>query len=140
MEIKIKKLYPDSKIPTKGTEYSAGFDMYARDMETKGAYIVYKTGIALEIPIGYCGLCIPRSSIREKPLILCNSIGLIDCDFRGEISFSFKKISYGNNIYEIGDRIGQLVIIPYPNISFVESDTLSKTIRDTNGHGSTGIK
>jgi dUTP pyrophosphatase len=138
MIIKFKKLHSEAKIPTKGTEHSAGFDMTCVEMETKGQYIVYKTGIAIEIPEGYCGLCFPRSSVREKPLILANSIGLIDSDYRGEISFSFKRVSIGNNLYEIGERIGQIVIIPYPKVEFSEVDDLSTTKRGKGGHGSTG--
>jgi dUTP pyrophosphatase len=138
MIIKFKKLHPEAKIPTKGTEHSAGFDMTCVEMETKGQYIVYKTGIAVEIPEGYCGLCFARSSIRDKPLILSNGVGLIDCDFRDGISFSFKRVSTGSNLYEIGERIGQIVIIPYPKVEFSEVNELSITKRGKGGYGSTG--
>lgn len=144
MDIKIKKLYPEAKIPTRGTVGSAGWDFYAltdADYIGAGVYrpnVMYQTGISLEIPSGHVGLIFPRSSIYKTDLNLSNSVGVIDSDFRGEIKFIFKRPHTRSVEYKAGDRIGQLVIIPYPEINFVEVDDLSDTKRGSNGFGSTG--
>ena len=104
-------------------------------------YIEYDTGLSVEIPEGYLGLLLARSSVSKTPHILANCVGLIDSDYRGEIKFRFKNINTENKdfiTYEFGDKIGQLVIIPYPKISVVMSDSLTDTERNTGGFGSTG--
>lgn len=150
MEIKIKKLRDNAVTPTKAHPTDAGFDLTATSKETD-AYgnIVYGTGIALEIPENHVGLLFPRSSNAKKDLILTNSVGVIDSGYRGEVSFKFKPsnviekpdlayIPESISKYEVGDRIGQLIIIPYPEVTFVETDELSETQRGKGGYGSTG--
>lgn len=148
MNIKFTKLHPDAVVPTKAHPTDAGFDLTAvsKEYDEHGA-LVYNTGIAVEIPDGYCGLVFPRSSIAKYDLMLSNGIGLIDSCYRGAISAKFKPISYyaqkrdtldSLKSYEVGDRIAQLVIIPYPEVKFVESDCLSDSDRGNGGYGSTG--
>lgn len=141
MNIKFKKLHPDAVIPSKGTEFSAGLDITAISKEYGKGYISYGTGLAMSIPKGYMGLIFPRSSISNKNLTLSNSVGIIDSDYVGEISFRFKVIgSEGEGSYEIGDRIGQLVIVPFYKVEFEEVTELPKTDRGSGGYGSTDKK
>lgn len=150
LQIKFKRLTPNAVTPTKAHTTDAGFDLTATSKETD-AYgnIVYGTGIALEIPENHVGLLFPRSSNAKKDLLLTNSVGVIDSGYRGEVSFKFKPsnviekpdlayIPESISKYEVGDRIGQLIIIPYPEVTFVETDELSETPRGNGGYGSTG--
>lgn len=136
IKIKIKKLNDNAVIPSYSKDGDAGMDMVAIDWCDKGQYIEYKTGISVEIPIGYVGLIYPRSSISKTDLILCNSVGVIDSGYRGEITARFKR--NGDKIYEVGDKIMQLMVIPYPVIEFEEVSELSDTTRGVGGYGSTG--
>lgn len=150
MKIRFKKLSPNAVIPTKAHPTDAGFDLTATSIKSDihGA-LVYGTGIAVEIPDGYVGLVFPRSSIAKKDMILTNSVGVIDSGYRGEIMAKFKPVDrfptsvkhYDSRIsyYATGDRIAQLIIMPYPEIEFEEADELSDSDRGTGGYGSTGI-
>lgn len=152
MEVKIKKLNPNAVLPKKAHPTDAGFDLVAVSIEyDEDNNVVYGTGLAFEIPVGYVGLLFPRSSNAKKDLILSNSVGCLDACYRGEVTFKFKQvpkpfnsasgefITYQyNNDYNIGDRIGQLIIMPIPDIEFVEADELSETDRGTGGYGSSG--
>lgn len=136
MDVKIKRLHPNAIIPSHGTKYSAGMDITAIGVDYSNPdYIEYKTGLSFELEPGYVGLLFPRSSISKMDLTLCNSVGVLDADFRGEITFRFK--SSGNKDYKIGDRIGQIIIVPFPNIHFVEVVELGDTERGSGGYGST---
>ena len=147
MKVKIKKLYEESKIPTYAKEGDAGLDLVA---VTKGidsyGNLVYGTGLCIEIPKGYVGLLYPRSSISKTNLILANSVGVIDSGYRGEIMLKFRHINniinYGSHsptTPKVGERIAQLMIVPYPNIEFVEVDSLEDSERGAGGFGSTGV-
>lgn len=148
MEVKIKKLVKKAVIPTYAKTGDAGLDLtavnYIYDKE-KDCHI-YGTGLAFEIPEGYVGLVFPRSSNRKTNAYLPNSVGVIDSGYRGEVIMSFKNrdkcsqdiIPQLNRPYEIGDRVCQIIILPYPTINFVEVNELTETERGTNGHGSTG--
>lgn len=141
LEIKFKKLVESAKIPTKAHPSDAGADLTAVSREWNEEYRcwVYGTGIATEISEGYVGLLFPRSSIRKYTLAQCNCIGVIDSHFRGEIMLSYKPTNDDiQKIYEIGDKIAQLIILPYPEVSYTEVEELSETDRGINGHGSTG--
>ena len=152
MEVKIKKLYEDSILPTKAHATDAGYDLYAHSKSCDDdGNVVYGSGVAMEIPQGYVGLIFPRSSNAKKDLILSNSVGVIDSGYRGEISFKFKFAPISNiqtqeqylsfaysKRYEIGERIGQIIIMPYPEVEFVEVDELSDSDRGTGGYGSSG--
>ncbi len=159
MNIRLKKIHNNAVIPTKAHASDAGFDLTAtsRTIDEQGN-IVYGTGLAFEIPEGYAGFIFPRSSISKKDLALTNAVGIVDCHYRGEVMAKFKiavrawasnkrnadiqfRPDYGNpkyEVYEVGERIAQLVILPYPEVSFEQSDELSATDRGTGGYGSTG--
>ena len=141
MNVKIKKLNDAAVIPVRGTEHSAGMDLTAVSKEVvdngKHGYVNYGTGLAFAIPEGHVGLLFPRSSISKTGLILSNSCGIIDSDYRGEVTMRFKHIKDTDN-YNIGDRIGQLIIVPYPQVTFEEVSELDETVRGAGGYGSTG--
>ena len=140
LEIKFKKLVETAKCPTKAQPTDAGADLTAvsREWNEELKCWIYGTGIATEIPEGYVGLVFPRSSIRKYTLAQCNAVGIIDAHYRGEIMLSYKPTSDVQKLYEIGDKIAQLIIIPYPEVSYTEVETLSETDRGENGHGSSG--
>ena len=139
MVLKIKKLVPEAVIPKMATSGSAGMDLTAITMHinSEGKY-VYGTGLSFEIPKGYVGLIFPRSSIAKMDMTLSNCVGVIDSDFRGHVTFVFNVLDYGNKLYNVGDRIGQLVILKTPSISIEETEDLSETERGVGGYGSTG--
>lgn len=137
MQIKFKKLVPEAIVPKKGTEYSAGYDLTAVSMTyLSSGHIKYGTGIAVEIPDGCVGLLFPRSSVYKTGTMLANSVGVIDADYRGEIMAVFNHC--GELSYQVGDRIAQLIIMPYPSVTYIEVDELSTTERGNGSYGSTG--
>ena len=141
LEVKIKKRNENAVIPTYAKLGDAGMDLTAVSKTyDKYGNVFYGTGLAFEIPEGYVGLLFSRSSIYAKDLILSNSVGVIDSGYRGEVSFKFKIVNdfIISNLYEIGDRIGQIIILPYPKIKFIEVEELSQTERGNKGYGSTG--
>ena len=143
MVVKIKKLHPDAVIPAYSKKGDAGLDLTAVSVSFEKNYVSYKTGLAVEIPEGFVGLLFPRSSNSKMDLILTNSVGVIDSGYRGEIELRYKLVGNGATpsivgTYNIGDRVGQLIIIPYPSIEFEEVTELSTTERNTGGYGSTG--
>ncbi len=137
MEVKIKKLYPEAIIPKYALDGDAGLDLTNIGYIVEDSMITYSTGLAIEIPKGYVGLIFPRSSICKKDLMLSNSVGVLDSNYRGEITFKFRK-GDNTNYYYYGDRIGQLIIMPYPKIEFKEVEELSDSNRGTGSFGSTG--
>lgn len=143
MKVLIKKLTPEAVVPTYAKEGDAGQDLTATSMKITDEYIEYGTGLAFELPEGYVGLLFPRSSISKKYLTLSNSVGVLDSGYRGEVTFRFK---YGNGVedmpqhrYAIGDRIGQIMIIPYPKVEFTVTEQLLDSERGTGGYGSSGV-
>jgi dUTP pyrophosphatase len=139
--INFKRLNTGAKIPVKAHPGDAGVDLVATDMtiNISGVY-TYNTGLAVEIPEGHVGLLFPRSSIERKNMILTNSVGVIDSQYRGELMFKFRKLDNTlSERYSIGDRLGQLVIVPYVDIESVEVNELSSTERGTGGFGSSGL-
>jgi dUTP pyrophosphatase len=139
MQVKFKKLHNKAVIPSYATAGDAGLDMVAVDLLDYTEQVVYMTGIAVEIPEGHVGLLFPRSSIRKYQLSLSNSVGVIDSGYRGEVQFTFNKTAGPASYkYKIGERIGQLMIIPYPIIEAVEVNELSDSERGKGGFGSTG--
>lgn len=144
MKVKIKKLHENAVIPSYAKPGDAGMDLTA----TSKAFddnnnVVYGTGLAVEIPKGYVGLIFPRSSNAKTDLYLTNHVGVIDSGYRGEIMFKFRKADCSKNfqearLYEVGERVGQLIVIPYPAIEFEEVEELSNSDRGTGGFGSSG--
>lgn len=137
MKIKIKKLDENAVIPKYSKEGDAGMDLTAVKREyLDNEHIKYSFGIAIEIPRGFVGLIFPRSSCYKKRQILSNAVGVIDSGYRGEISAVMIGRAIGT--YGVGDRIAQLLILPYPEVEFELSAELSETERGTGGYGSTG--
>lgn len=146
LDVKIMKLVEEAVIPQYSLEGDAGLDLTAtfRSYDEFGN-MIYHTGIAIEIPKGYVGLLFQRSSVSKKQQFLTNAVGVIDSNYRGEIMLKFKPTaqyhskveSLFNEMYEVGEKVGQLIILPYPTVNFILSDNLSDTIRGTNGFGST---
>ena len=143
MVVKLKRIDDKAIFPIRGTKGSAGMDLTAISITTEvnesgEVILVYHTGLSIEIPEGYMGLLFPRSSISKKPLSMCNAIGLIDSDFRGEITAKFRTtVPVIPSVYQPGERICQLVIVPTPEVEFEEVDNLSETERGEGGYGST---
>lgn len=146
LPIRFKKLHPDAKAPYQATPGSAGWDLTARslfrinrhgEVDNRGCRLLYRTGLAVEIPEGHVGLVFPRSSVYKTGQFLTNCVGVIDSDYRGEITAVFTK---GEKVeeYKVGDRIAQLVIMPIPAVKFVEAEELTETERGAGGYGSTG--
>lgn len=135
LTVAVKKLDPNAVIPSYANTGDAGMDLSAVSINDTQDYIEYGTGLALAIPEGFVGLVFPRSSISKYHLTLANSVGVIDSHYRGEVKLRFKR--KGHEIYKVGDRVGQIIILPYPEVSFVEGE-LDKTQRGTSGFGSTG--
>jgi dUTP pyrophosphatase len=132
--VNIKKMNPNAVIPFYSRKGDAGLDLTAISIDAQSNYIEYGTGLAIEIPEGHVGFLFPRSSISKYDLLQCNSVGVIDSNYRGEIKIRFKRTSelksqlFDEKLYNIGDRIGQLIIMPYPQIEFVEVQELSTLI------------
>lgn len=144
MDIKFKKLSEKAVAPVKAHKTDAGFDLVATKITTEVGedaklVIVYHTDLAIEIPEGYVGLLFPRSSIFKKSLMLTNSVGVIDSGYRGEIMAKFKcNTDVVPSVYKDNERFIQLIIMPYPEVTFTEAEELSESDRGENGHGSTG--
>jgi dUTP pyrophosphatase len=163
MVVKIKKLHENAVIPKYAKHGDAGMDLVAISREliqSKGDadFVEYKTGLSIEIPEGYVGLVFPRSSNTKKDMTLGNSVGVIDSGYRGEICFRYKidgtyndaslekecaicisdDYKYTQFIHEVGDKIGQIIIMPYPLVEFEEVEELSSTNRGYGGFGSSG--
>jgi dUTP pyrophosphatase len=144
LPVQVKKLNPNAVVPKMMTDGAAGADLTATSFESSQRFDEYGTGLAVAIPKGYVGLLFPRSSITNMDYTLKNSVGVIDSDYRGEIKFRFRRDETGSvndkKIYQVGERIGQLVIVPIPSVDFEEVEELSDTVRGTGGYGSTGNK
>jgi dUTP pyrophosphatase len=140
MNVKIKKLTQYTTVPSYAKDGDAGMDLVATKIISNTTFdISYGTDLAMEIPKGFVGLIFPRSSIRKYDLTLSNSVGVVDSGYRGEIQAVFKKTNgLDSFVYKVGDRIAQIMIIPYPSINFEEVDELSDTERGDGGFGSTG--
>lgn len=139
MKVKIKKLNENVNIPVYAKNGDAGLDFIAtKIIKEDDNSITYGTDLSIEIPFGYVGLVFPRSSIRNYNLMLSNSVGVIDSGYRGEIMVTLKKIRTIENKYNIGDKIFQMIILPYPMIEFEISDNLSDTERGDGSFGHSG--
>lgn len=157
VKVKVKKLSENAVLPTKAHKTDAGFDLTATSREfDKDGNIVYGTELAFEIPEGYVGYIFPRSSVSKKDIVLTNCVGVIDAGYRGEVMAKFKPVSMAHETisrlprdhlsyfrhfgedYKVGERIGQLIIMPLPEIELEEATELSDTDRGEGGYGSTG--
>lgn len=136
--VEIKILDPNAKIPEYSRDGDAGLDLTATRAFFDDDLICYGTGIALKIPIGHVGLIYPRSSLSKYDLIMCNHVGVIDSNYTGEIILKFRRTKKVPFIPIIGDRVGQLIIMPYPLIEFEKVESLPETNRGASGFGSSG--
>lgn len=143
MQVKFKRLSEKAVQPIRATVGSAGFDLTSTHVTTEVSecgqlILVYHTDLAIEIPEGYMGLVFPRSSISKKSLRMCNSVGVIDSDYRGEITSKFiVTTDVIPSLYREGERFAQLVIVPFMAAEFTEAEELSETERGDSGYGST---
>jgi len=139
MRVKVMKLDAGAKIPKYSKRGDAGMDLYAvsQKFDDHGNY-VFGTGLAMEIPEGYVGLIFPRSSISKTAHSLRNAVGVIDSGYRGEIMMKYDINTLNSPVYEIGDRIAQIIILPYPQVEFEEVFELADSERGSGGFGSTG--
>ena len=150
MKVRIKKLDERAVVPSYSKQGDAGMDLTAINISKDNVgNITYHTGLAVEIPQGYVGLLFPRSSISKKQQFLTNCVGVIDSGYRGEIMAKFKPVMgsydtilelFESSEYQVGDRVVQLLILPYPQIEFEEVEELSETDRGYGGFGSTNIQ
>lgn len=142
-DVKIKKLNENATIPTYGTEFSAGADLYACIEEAvtlaPGETKLIKTGLAMEIPVGYAGLIYARSGLASKKgLAPANKVGVVDADYRGEVMVALHNHSLVDATIEPNERIAQMVIAPFLTANFIVADELEDTVRGEGGFGSTG--
>ena len=139
MKIKIKKLHDDAVVPSYAKVGDAGMDLTCVDFKTSETYVEYDTGLAMEIPDGHVGFLFPRSSVSKTNLVLANCVGVVVSGYRGPVKLRFKEMNgpIGGR-YKVGDRVGQLVVMPVPNFNCVEVDELTETSRGDGGFGSTG--
>ena len=144
-QVKIKKLNSKAMLPTYGSEYSAGADLYACMEETvtiqPGETVLIKTGLAMAIPEGYAGLIYARSGLAtKKGLAPANKVGVVDADYRGEVMVPLHNHSRVAVEVEHGERIAQMVITPFLTAEYMLAEDLDETERGEGGFGSTGTK
>ena len=145
MVLKVKRLTETAILPTFGDPDAAGCDLYA-DLNGENSIIVrpeslvaISTGIACEFPEGYFGMVVPRSSVGTKRgLVLANTVGIIDNSYRGDIMMIFRNASDDTQEIHHGERLAQMILLPYVKYSIEDTDTLSETERGEGGFGSTG--
>lgn len=145
MQVAVKKLNEKAILPSYGSEFAAGADLYAcleseitvNPHET----VLIPTGIAMEIPVGLAGFIYARSGLAtKKGLAPANKVGVIDSDYRGEVKVALHNHSNTPQTVAEGERVAQLVIAPYIAAQFEEKEELSQTVRGEGGFGSTGSK
>ena len=145
MNIKYKVLNELAQEPTRGSDYAAGYDLYAA---TDVEYVIYphttlliKTGLAFELPDGYFGAIFARSGLASKKgLRPANCVGVVDSDYRGEVMVALHNDTDYQVAVEPGERIAQLVLMPYESMTFEKVEELDETDRGEGGFGSTGSK
>lgn len=143
MKIHIKKLTDSAILPDRGSDYAAGYDLFADVKETleikAHTTAMIPTGLAMEIPEGYFGGIFARSGLASKESLRpANCVGVVDADYRGEVKVALHNDSDAERVITPGQKIAQLVIVPFLSVEFDEVDTLSDTVRGAGGFGSTG--
>lgn len=142
MELKFKKLNEKAVLPTRSHSTDAGLDLttygFTQEVDASGKLIlVYHTGLAVEIPEGYMGLLFMRSSVANKSLMMTNCVGVVDSGYRGELIGKFKITTDSiPTVYQEGERVMQLIVMPYPQVEPVFVDELSDGDRGEKGYGS----
>lgn len=140
IKVKVKRLVPEAELPSRAHSSDAGFDLKCVSVEEDRRHncISYGTGLAFEIPAGHVGLIFPRSSVYKEDLDLSNCVGVIDSGYRGEVKAKFRILQPHIHRYTIGDRIGQMIVVPYPEVEYEEVSELEESDRGEGGYGSTG--
>lgn len=144
LSLKVKKLHPDAKAPSKAHADDAGLDLTAvsREWDRITHCWVYDFGIAMEIPQGHAGFIFPRSSSCKTPVSLTNCVGVVDAGYRGSVKAYFREHLHAGfleaNLPKAGERVAQMVIMPFPAVEVTVVDELSPSLRGTNGWGSSG--
>lgn len=139
--LKIKRLHKDAVWPTRAKQGDAGFDLTAISMEydQKTDTVVYEFGLSIQVPKGHFGMIVPRSSIYKTNMMLSNHCGIIDSGYTGPIKAIFRTFpTYKNEPYKVGDRVAQLILVPYYEPSLEEVDELDETERGDGGFGHSG--
>ena len=133
-------MVPGGKVPVQATPGSAAYDLFARAVRfnSETRTLECDLGVRVEIPEGWCGLLLPRSSVLRHGLMMANSVGLIDSDYRGECFVALHNDSNEERTVRHGDRVAQLVLLPFLPMEFEQVDTLPETVRGEGGFGSTG--
>lgn len=144
-QVAIKKLNARATVPTYGSEFAAGADLYActdADIKIKPhETILVPTGLAMEIPVGYAGFIYARSGLASKKgLAPANKVGVVDSDYRGEVKVALHNHSESVQTVAAGERVAQMIIAPYVVAEYIELEELSETVRGAGGFGSTGRK
>lgn len=136
--VKVKRINPLAVIPQYAKPGDAGMDLVAisATYDKSSNFVEFDTGLAFEIPEGYVGLVFPRSSISNYSMRLANSVGVIDSGYRGSVRLRFRL--EGDKPYQVGDKIGQIMIMPFPEVKLVEVSELSESQRLQSGFGSSG--
>ena len=143
--VNVKKLRDNAIIPTQGSKYAAGYDLYA-DRDTpitikSGETVKIGTGLAFELPEGFFAGIFARSGLATKQgLRPANCVGVVDCDYRGEVIVAIHNDSNRDTVIAPGDRIAQMILLPYQSMEFIEVSDLSETDRGDGGFGSSGNK
>lgn len=135
MQLKINLRHPKAVMPKKANPTDAGFDAVAVDVKFEFEYVEYDLGFGVEVPVGYMLLIFPRSSLSKYDLLQCNSVGVVDHGYNGNVKVRFKMIEDGPKIYQVGDKVCQLILMPLVDTELVQVDEISGN-RD--GFGSTG--
>ena len=137
MYLRVKKLHEDAVIPSRANEGDAGIDLVAISLHKTDDYWEFGTGLAMEIPSHMVGLIFPRSSISKTHHSLRNSVGVIDSGYRGEVKLRM-SVPDTDQCYNVGDRIGQLIVIDCPLVKILETEELDDSERGEGGFGSSG--
>lgn len=143
--VNVKKLRDNAIIPTQGSKYAAGYDLYAA-IDTpitikSGETVKIGTGLAFELPEGFFAGIFARSGLATKQgLRPANCVGVVDCDYRGEVIVAIHNDSNRDAVIAPGDRIAQMILLPYQSMEFTEVSDLSETDRGDGGFGSSGNK
>ena len=132
------KVLENGIAPKKIREGDACLDLSVREVEENKNYIEYKLGVIFEIPKGYLGLLYARSSITKKDLMVKNSVGVIDSNYRGEVTLRCVRMNKNAKTYSVGDRAAQIRFTKNPEVELVEINELSQTERGDKGYGSSG--
>lgn len=142
INLPIKKLDPSAVLPKYNKEGDAGLDLVVNSINKTDLYIEYGTDLAFEIPKGHVGLIFQRSSVTNKPVgyDLKNAVGVIDSTYRGEVTgrFNYPSNKDNNDIYNIGDKFLQMIVLEIPYCEVIEVSELSQSERGINGYGSSG--